>query len=259
MKVRRVVMYPGFMSSSDAHAFKETLGVHLVYRDRAYRAQPGDFIIGWGNSKEPNWADSVIRNRNPVVNHWTAIANAVDKRVSLTILRDAGVSCIPFTTSKYTAETWWIGGHTIVCRTELRGMKGAGIVITTPKQQLPTAPLYTQFQSGCDEFRVHVAFGKVINFQQKKRKNGVKVDQYVRSEENGWVFCRKGVTLPDVVGKEAIKAVKALGLDFGACDVLYYLPTNKPMILEVNTSPGLDFGYGIEAYTEAFQRSISQE
>lgn len=258
MKPRRLVMYPGFMSSSDAHEFKKTLGVLLVYRNGAYRPQRGDFIIGWGNSKEPTWKDMAWHNEVPVVNHWSAIRRAVNKDLTLTTLKGAGVNTVPFTFNRNDACKWATEGHTVVARTKLDGMKGSGIHIATKPADMPYAPLYTQFQPDCDEFRVHVAFGKVINFQQKKRKNGVKCDPYVRSEENGWVFCRKGVVLPEIVGKEAVKAVAALGLDFGGVDMLHKPWPGKAMVLEVNTAPGLDYEYGIEAYTEAFKEHIAQ-
>ena len=259
MKPKRLVMYPGFMSNSDSHAFKETLGVLLVYRNGAYQPRPGDFIIGWGNSREPTWADAAERHGVSVVNKWGSIRNAVNKDLAFTILSERGVSTVPYTEEMRVATRWINEGHIVICRTELTGMKGSGIVVAKDKNNLPYCGLYTKFQPNCREFRVHVAFGKVINYQEKRRKIGVKNDPYVRSEENGWVFCRKNVVLPDCVGKEAIKAVKALGLDFGGVDMLYDEYQDKPMILEVNTAPGLDYHYGIEAYTEAFKERIAQE
>lgn len=254
----RLVMYPGFMSASDPQEFKKTLGVLLVYRDRNYQPRPDDVIIGWGNSKRPNWADKAERFNCPVINHWDAIKNAVDKSRTLKLLTQAGISTVDWTVDNLMAKTWLYKGNIVYSRTELRGNKGAGIVVMKENTDWVSAPLYTKYEPNCEEYRVHVAFGKVINFQKKLRKNGVKVDPYVRSEENGWVFARKNIELPDSVGTEACKAVKALGLDFAGVDCLYNCYQRQPFILEVNTAPGLDYHYGIEAYTEAIQRHIKE-
>ena len=252
----RLIMYPAFMSASDPHEFKKTLGVLLVYRNKNYQPRPGDVIFGWGNSNIPNWAGKAEQHNCLIINHWNAIKNAVDKARTFKLLTQAGISTVQWTTDYFKAKTWLTLGKTVFARRELRGNKGAGIVVMKTPHELVEAPLYTKYKPDCGEYRVHVAFGKVINFQQKLRKNGVKCDPYVRSEENGWVFARKNIQLPAVVDNESVKAVYALGLDFGAVDCLYDPHAADTFILEVNTAPGLDYQYGIEAYTEAFQQRI---
>src|SRR3990167_880294 len=255
----RLIMYPGFMSASDPHEFKKTLGVVLVYRDRNYQPRQGDVIIGWGNSKRPIWADKAKHHNCLIINHWDSIKNAVDKSKTLKLLTQAGITTIQWTIDNFMAMTWLNQGHIVFARTELRGNKGAGIKVMKNVHEFVNAPLYTKYLPGLEEYRVHVAFGKVINFQKKLRKNGVRCDPYVRSEENGWVFARKNVELPGKVSQEARLAVSVLGLDFGGVDCLYSPDRDTPLILEVNTAPGLDYRYGLEAYTRALQQHIEKE
>jgi glutathione synthase/RimK-type ligase-like ATP-grasp enzyme len=70
----------------------------------------------------------------------------------------------------------------------------------------------------------------------------------VRSNKLGWKFVR--VKDPDkALCKEAVKALKAINLDFGAVDCCTD-SNGKPWIIEVNTGPGLD-GTPFKAWTEA--------
>lgn len=258
MKPDRIVIYPGFMSAEEPHYFKKTLGALLVYRDRAYQPRAGDFIIGWGNSHVPNWAWAARDKHCPVLNHWTMIATAVNKRNALYAFDESGVSIPRFTTRMPQALAWRNAGHTVMARLELKGMRGAGIYVSYGSRSLPEAPLYTRFIPDCREFRIHIFRGRMINAQEKLKKNGVKHDPYVRSEENGYVFARKNIQVPYGVIPEARKAISALGLDFGAADVLYSENKNQAYILEVNTAPGItDGGYGGEAYTQAFKEAIA--
>ena len=45
-------------------------------------------------------------------------------------------------------------------------------------------------------------------------------------------------------------AIKALGLDFGAVDIIYNEAEDQHYVLEVNTAPGLE-GTTLQKYTEA--------
>jgi len=73
----------------------------------------------------------------------------------------------------------------------------------------------------------------------------------IRSNRLGWKFVR--VKTPDKkMVAEAVKACKAIGLDFGAVDSCIDV-NNKPWIIEVNTGPGLEetpFNAWVEALRE---------
>jgi len=78
-------------------------------------------------------------------------------------------------------------------------------------------------------------------------KNGA--DMIIRSNRLGWKFSR--VHHPEALGKEAIKAVRAVGLDFGAVDCCVDV-NDKAWIIEVNSGPGLEEST-FEAWVQAFK------
>ena len=65
--------------------------------------------------------------------------------------------------------------------------------------------------------------------------------------------------LEDVLKEQeqlAIKAVRALGLDFGAVDLILADDT-KSYVLEVNTGPALETASNLDLYIQAFKRVIN--
>lgn len=90
------------------------------------------------------------------------------------------------------------------------------------------------------EFRVHVFKDNAFKYQTKLPREGDNVHPYIRSENRGWrLVSKKDPPRPDgKLGPLAIKAVQALGLDFGAVDVIKDCDGNY-FVIEVNTAPGL--------------------
>lgn len=60
----------------------------------------------------------------------------------------------------------------------------------------------------------------------------------IRSNRLGWKFV-KMKSVSEALATEAVKALKATGLDYGAIDCCID-PTGKPWIIEVNSGPGLE-------------------
>jgi predicted ATP-grasp superfamily ATP-dependent carboligase len=77
----------------------------------------------------------------------------------------------------------------------------------------------------------------------------------VQSHDNGWVFCQAG-EVDFAVQDLAMNAIKALGLDFGAVDVI--IRRGKAYILEVNSAPGLE-GRTLQAYVEAIKEYLNEQ
>jgi glutathione synthase/RimK-type ligase-like ATP-grasp enzyme len=186
-----------------------------------------------------------------VLNPPAAVANATDKRRTLTILEANGVR-IPtaVTTLPENREGIWIA------RTILNGHSGAGIVVIRPGDAAPAAPLYTQYVKKKVELRLHVVGGKVIKVAERKKRRGYEHTEnqlLIRSYDNGWVHSLNDIGAYDVdaVHEMAVKAVTCLGLDFGAVDLVIERDTNLPYVLEVNTAPGLTAPTVIEAYKTA--------
>ena len=165
------------------------------------------------------------------------------------------VACPEWTTSRAVAEEWISKGSIVVCRTLLQGHSGRGIVLAQSGGTLMVpAPLYVRYKKKRSEYRIHVFRGAVIDVAEKRRmrreRRPESYDGYIRNHANGWIFARDGVTLPADAGPLAVRACMALGLDFGACDIIYNEHDNKSYCLEVNTAPGLE-GTTLERYTQA--------
>lgn len=82
-------------------------------------------------------------------------------------------------------------------------------------------------------------------------------DKIVRSNKRGWKFSSVRLnTLNNDLKAAAVRAVKAIGLDFGAVDCCID-NAGHVWIIEVNSAPGLE-GTTLEKYTEAFQAKIAE-
>jgi len=179
--------------------------------------------------------------------HATINANrdqAQNKLRAFEAFAAANLSTVEWTTDPTVALTWNI----IVGRRTLTGHSGQGIFIHDKNdgggEVLPPAPLYTKYQKKTYECRVHVFNGKVIDAQIKRKRTTnaeeAQTDPYVRNIHTGWVYCREDFTLPEAGANLAIQAVAAVGLDFGAVDLIYNKHHNKFYLLEINTAPGLE-------------------
>ena len=152
-------------------------------------------------------------------------------------------------------------GVILIARTTTRGSGGDGIVVVRETDTLPNAPLYTRYVRKQAEYRIHVVRDSAILIQQKRRDSEAEQDadqKLIRNHANGWVFAVNNVEFKDDKQKDecvaaSIAAVRSLGLDFGACDLVTDRKTGQPYVLEVNTAPGLESPTLIEAYASAFK------
>lgn len=103
-----------------------------------------------------------------------------------------------------------------------------------------------------NEYRVHVIGGVVPFMQQKEQQKEPKhrLSHWLRNRRTGWrlVRCPEIPTVADL----GIRAVAALGLDFGAVDILRS-DSDELYVLEVNTAPALR-GVQLEDWAQSFER-----
>lgn len=208
-------------------------------------------VINWGNS-------APITTRGTIFNQPEKISDATNKQRAFWTMGAAQVTIPEWQTTPPTVRE----GEIWLARTVLNGSGGEGIVVLRAGDTVPRAPLYVRYVRKLREFRVHVVRGEAIFVQEKLRRNGAEQtrdQQLLRNYNNGWVFAVSTVSLesPEIqpLIAEAIKAVVALGLDFGAVDCLLERSTNKPYVLEVNTAPGLDSPSLLTAYSQSFKQA----
>jgi hypothetical protein len=209
-----------------------------------HRVNPGDLWINWG--PPPSFAiDSIVEYRNrsspdffPVVCLNTTHYN---KRDQLLVLAQAGVLC---------PEVYDNPGDGRLGRS-LKHQGGKDLVAGTGRDY------WTQKIELHHEVRVHVFGDKSIHTGVKVRQPGFpNPHPWIRSHEQGWAI---DYSLAKSVKRDrrdmAKKAITALGLDFGAVDI-GISSTGIPVVLEVNTAPGLDSGTSTAVYVEQFKRLV---
>lgn len=232
------------------------------------------FVINFG--VHPNDTNVAMSCNQP-----QAVAVASDKYTALHDMQAGGVSVVPFSVSPFNifeqCPTYTYEGRstkTVVARTLTRASEGRGIVIVdysvdgSPRVDVPDAPLYTAYIPKHAEYRVHVGCALlndvhtcgVIDITKKARRTDVPDDQVnwrIRNYDNGFTFAREGLDLAEPTVQRVIEqaklAVRALGLTFGAVDVVVQSNRERSVyVLEVNTAPGME-GTTLERYVQFFQ------
>ena len=248
---RRVRVLPYKMGSKSSRALANYLGVKRLYNDGRSRfvGRSSDVIINWGSS-------SGISNGVNVeyINTPSSVALASNKLHTFKALEEAGVSIPEYFSNPRNI----INGNTYVARTKLQGHSGDGIeVFTADVEQLnPYAPLYTKLIEKKYEYRAIVVGSEVVDVKKKLKKrdweeeNGER-DPYVWNHSNGYVFARNDIEFPDSLNQLSVDATQALGLDFGAVDIIEDNEGNL-YVLEINTAFGIE-GTTLERVGEAIK------
>jgi glutathione synthase/RimK-type ligase-like ATP-grasp enzyme len=205
-----------------------------------------------------NWGSTTCPFHNPMLNKAECVGRAVDKKLTFTNLHLAGVLTVPVIYSYQDAVAYLskVPNSVIYCRILLNAKGGKGIVVATKPEDLVYAPMYTIGINDPDrkEYRVHVFNGKVIHVQEKRKRKGVDSNDSVRNLVGGWVFTIQNVNPSVHVKNTSINAIAALGLDFGAVDILQTYD-GKGLVLEVNTACGLE-GTTITKYVAAIKEYV---
>lgn len=239
--------------SEGAKELAKALGIKRIKHGQSkFKGGGGKAIVNWGAGTLPDQVAACEKIYNPP----QAIRNASNKLKSFELFAEAGVSIPQFFKTKEAAGEYLREnrGSSVVCRTVLNGHSGAGIVIADGEDNLVNAPLYTAYVKKSQEYRYHVFAGRVVDIQRKARRREVPDDQVnwqVRNLDGGFIFAREGVVESEDAAENAIKAVAALGLDFGAVDLIYNERENKYYVLEVNSAPGLA-GSTLDGYALRF-------
>lgn len=231
--------------SDTAIALVKAGAVHRILRKSKPRV-----LLNYGSTVElPRFAGKYL-------NHPQSVRNSSDKISTFKLLTEAGIPTVPWTTDKDEALNWIkVDKAMVVARTLTRASEGRGAVFSSSPDDLPNAPLYTKYVKKAAEYRVNVAFGKVINIRQKRRRKDFdgEVNNLCRTHDNGWVYCSEGVDKDNEQLRHlALNSIHYLGLDFGAVDIIYNQHYNQYYVLEVNSAPGME-GETLNNFIEALK------
>lgn len=239
--------------SRSAVALARALGARRVRVDRwPIRRKHGD-VINWGNT----WLPPIPPNTN-LLNLPNNVSKSVDKILAFEAMKAAEIPTVDFTTNVEDVRNWLRAGKTVYARLLTKASGGRGITLIRPGDtNILRAPLYTKFWRCDREIRVHVVGNQVIDFAEKRRRrvdNPPALRYWIRTYDNGWIYAREGAEIPDAVKQVAVKAIAALGLNFGAVD-MRVRNNGKCRVLEVNSAPGMS-GITLQSYANALRRII---
>ena len=239
---------PYNLASESAKDLADVMGIKRLRREHSvYKYKDGDVIINWGcTSPSKNIPEDAF-----VINPFSAVENATDKLKAFHILSDKRVNVPPYTTDLDLVSDWVENGYLVVGRKKVNGYGGEGIVLMENQDDIEECPLYTRYIPKKSEYRVHVVRDNVIAVARKTLKkdhpNKENINWRIRNLDGGFVFAywneraeqEEQYVCPNEVMFQAREAVAALGLDFGAVDVIWNYKHRKAYVLEVNTAPGL--------------------
>jgi len=237
-----IVIYPYKMGSTSGKRLADALDSIRVYPDRNYVPKAHHIVVNWGNGNVPRWDG----NHFIFLNHPRKVMNAINKYRSFRLFRQGGVKHPPYTTDREVALQWLDGGSWVVCRQELEGLDGSGLVLCKSVDDLPDAKLFTKYIPSAVEFRAYVFRDQLITVFDKAKvtkktleEKKLTFDPDIRTGGRGWVFCQNPEFVPTDLPEQAALAVKSLGLDFGGVDIVYSKEENRCYCLEVNTAPDI--------------------
>lgn len=247
-------------NSEGSKRLAEALKVRRIrHTNSAFKGSPKKVVINWGSSDLP---EEVMKSK--IINHPSAVGICTNKLSFFEFLAKNGngqVSIPDWTTDPATAMRWCAEGQTVCARTVLQGHSGEGLVLMDKNNidSFVKARLYTLYIPKFDEYRVHVINGNIIDIQRKALRNGwveenpgQKPNYKVRNHANGFVYVRGDINPPPHITDQAVKAVNAIKLDFGAVDIIWNAKRERAYVLEINTAPGVE-GQTVQNYANAFK------
>lgn len=243
--MKRILFAPYNLGSEGCKNLARNIG---AIRTKATKRFKRDVcLVNWGRS------DLVVRGvPYKVLNPPDKIIRATNKLLCLNQLESTGVNRIEHTTNINVVRQWLREPDVVVYgRKLLNASQGKGIIIIEDEDNIEYCPMYTKGILKAHEYRVHVFGNKILDVTKKKRRNNIDRSDYIKNLSNGWVYCRENIEVPENLLSCAKAAVVALGLDFGAVDLLYR--KGVPYVLEINTAPGLQ-GTTLQRYVEEFNK-----
>lgn len=230
----------------------------LKSREARILATPLDHLIRWGSHAPIRW-----KPRISVCNRREELRLQSNKVEQLLLLRTAGVTVPTFSTSVDGILDNRRQPAKIMSRNTTdhrnRQMYGGRGIDVHPRDAdgnynlPPDRDLYMLWSNKHRQFRVHVVRGRTLVRELHWERDEPKPE--IWNHQNGFVSVIPDLTRtntlrsPTLITTKATHAVAALGLDFGAVDVMV-TTSGGIYVLEVNTAPGLKSPAVIEFYAK---------
>jgi hypothetical protein len=207
-------------------------------------------LIRWGNRAQ-EWLDDAYT----VVNPCEALRNASHKVRANELMTEAGVEVPAWDIDPYNLIGEY--GYPILGR-KFHHARGTDIKLVLQERDLrKRRDYYSVYIPTNREYRIHVVGDEVIRVQGKYLDRPELKQSHIRNYATGYRFRAPRMRLrPDRLTM-AVSAVKSLGLDFGAVDLIL-ADDGSCYVLEVNTAPSCS-PLTLGAYAVAFQKNYLPE
>lgn len=220
---------------------------------------PATSIIRWGSQQALPSGCRPTRTLNTA----TSLSTASDKLFALQKLRESGVTVPTFAVSSEMSQgnpalTDLRSISGVILGRSRRGTKGRDIRVFTSGETPYGCEFYTAYIPNVREYRVHVFQGEVIRVQGKYLDFPEQhTNPHIKNHGQGFRFRTPEYSLNRSRLDAAVSAVEALGLDFGAVDLLKG-EDGQTYVLEVNTAPACS-PLTARAYIERFAEWLGIE
>jgi Glutathione synthase/Ribosomal protein S6 modification enzyme (glutaminyl transferase) len=220
---------------------------------------PKDVLIRWGCRRSVNYQAGGV-----TLNPRHDIRSNTDKLNSLDVMSEAGIPVPDYTShaSNVSHPETSDGGDLIypVLGRASEHSQGSDINLILQERdlQLTDNSFYVDYIPTAMEYRVQVFRDDIIKVHEKRLEteaaNAGNYTPHIRNHQKQWVFCNPRTAVPNDVTDYSRQAVDALGLDFGAVDVIEDEHGNI-YVLEVNTAPTLGEN-NLRRYGEILQEKL---
>ena len=201
--------------SESVKNLKEAMGLRKIRNTNSRFVGSRDKkVINYGSSNLP---DEVMKCN--VINRPNWVRSCSNKLYFFQHMSESYQGINPrlpeWTSNLEIVRQWIVGGHKVMARTVLQGHSGEGIVVLEMNKPMPEGledcRLFTKYVKKKDEYRVHIVDGEIIDFARKALHNDVEPSPerfLIRNYNNGFIYAREGVVLPEDVKVQALLAME---------------------------------------------------
>ncbi len=218
-----------------------------------------DILIRWGDSYLPELDDTFIRRGAKVINKSSSVIRNTNKLRSLELFQQAGLNTPRFWRNKRDIRCFPVLARNRQHSrgTDIKIVNGNNYNLSANNfDRIPDADYYVELLSQIRELRIHVFNDKVIaatrRFFSGENLEGQQVQERGVIKSSTFGFSHETVEIEDIEESyldSAKKAIRAIGLNFGAVDLLISRDRELPYPLECNSAPRLS-DLRLEVYTE---------